>query len=225
MPEGASDAAVADGGASGPQRLRGEDRRTALIDAAAALVAEDGVDAVSMDAVASRAEVSRPLVYKHFANRHELLAAVHRREAAELESAIAAAVERAEGFEGKVRALIRSVLEAVTTHGPIFTPLVRAGAQDAAYRKEQRARDRRTVRFFARLTMAEFGLSQAEATAATAVLLTGIESIRAQSRSRPDLQQRRFLEDLYVDLVVGGLERVAARRRPPGRHGTEAPAT
>jgi AcrR family transcriptional regulator len=130
------------------QRLRAEDRRTALIDAAAGLVASGGVEAVSMDAVAARANVSRPLVYKHFANRHELLAAVYRRQATELDAAIAVAVGKAEGFEDKIRALVRSTLEAVATHGPIFTPLARAGVRDAAFRKEQRARDRRTVRFF-----------------------------------------------------------------------------
>lgn len=193
-------------------RLRGEDRRAALVDHAAALLAEDGIDAVTMDAVAARAGVSRPLVYKHFANRDELLAAVLRREAHQLDAAISAAVARADGFEDKIRALIRAVLEAVTTHGPIFMPLARAGIRDAELRHERRARDRRTVRFFARLAMEEFGLDEVDASAATAVLLTGIESVRAQSRAQPTAEHRQLLEDLYVDLVVGGLAAVGARR-------------
>jgi AcrR family transcriptional regulator len=197
------------------QRLSSEDRRSALIDAAAELVASGGVEAASMDAVAARANVSRPLVYKHFANRHELLAAVYRRQATELDEAIAGAVGRAEGFEDKIRALVRATLDAVTTHGPIFTPLARAGVRDAAFRTEQRARDRRTVRFFARLAMAEYGLAEAEATAATAVLLTGLESVRAQARNRPGPERRQFLEDLYVDLVVGGLANIGVARTPP----------
>jgi AcrR family transcriptional regulator len=198
------------------QRLSAEDRRNALIDAAAELVASGGVEAASMDAVAARANVSRPLVYKHFANRHELLAAVYRRQATELDAAIQVTVGRAEGFEDKIRALVRSTLDAVTTHGPIFTPLARAGVRDAAFRTEQRARDRRTVRFFARLAMAEYGLPEAEATAATAVLLTGLESVRAQARNRPGPERRRFLEDLYVDLVVGGLANIGVADSPPG---------
>jgi AcrR family transcriptional regulator len=195
------------------QRLRGEDRRAALVHAAAALIAEDGINAVSMDTVAARAGVSRPLVYKHFANRDELLAEVYRQEATELDAAIVAAVEQATGFEPKLRALIRAALEAETTHGPIFTPLLRAGVRDPGFRREQRNRDRRTVRFFARLAMAEFHLDKAEATAATSVLLTGIESIRAQWRARPTAERRQFLEDLYVDLVVGGLASVRQRQR------------
>lgn len=211
MPEAAADPADSGAPAPGAPRLRGEDRRTALIDAAAAIVTESGVDDVTMDSVAARARVSRPLVYKHFANRHDLLAALYRREAAELDAAIVASVEQAEGFENKIRAMIRAVLEAVTTHGPLFTPLVRAGMRDSTFRAEQRRRDRRTVRFFARMAMAEYGIGEPEATAATAVLLTGIESLRAQSRTRPAPERLQFLEDLYVDLVLGGLERIARR--------------
>jgi AcrR family transcriptional regulator len=193
------------------QRLSGADRRAALVHAAGLLLAEEGIDAVSMETVAARAQVSRPLVYKHFANRDELLAEVYRQEASQLDRAIVAAVGQATGFELKLRALIRASLDAETSHGPIFTPLLRAGVSDADFRREQRERNRRTVRFFAQLAMTEFHLDRADATAATSVLLTGIESIRAQWRNRPTPQRRQYLEDLYVDLVIGGLTSLAHR--------------
>jgi AcrR family transcriptional regulator len=195
------------------RRLRGEDRREALVAAAVALLKSEGLDAVSMDSVATRADVSRPLVYKHFANRDELLAEVYRQQAAQLDAAIVAAVEAAHGFEAKIRAMIRASLEAVTTHGPIFSPLLRAGFRGQAFRREQRARDQRTVRFFARLAMAEYDLDKAEARAAIAMLLSGMASIQAQWRARPTAERLRFLEDLYVDLVAGGLASLATRRR------------
>ena len=44
------------------------------------LVASADADSVTMEAVAERAGVSRPLVYKHFANRAELLASLYQRE-------------------------------------------------------------------------------------------------------------------------------------------------
>jgi AcrR family transcriptional regulator len=73
-------------------------RRETLLAAATAIVADGDVEALSMEAVAARAGVSRPLVYKHFANKGELLAAVYRREAAALDAEIVAAVEGADGF-------------------------------------------------------------------------------------------------------------------------------
>ena len=216
----ASDAADdAAGALPGRRRLRGEDRRAALVRATALLLAEGGIEAVTMETIAVRAEVSRPLVYKHFANRDELLAEVYRQEAAKLDEAIVSAVVQAKGFEAKIRALIRSMLEAVTTHGPIFNPIVRVGERDAGFRHEQRDRENRTVKIFTRLAMTEYDVDKAEATAAISMLLTGIESIRAQWRARPTPERRQFLEDLFVEVVTGGIRSLADRRTSPPTRG------
>ena len=190
-------------------RLRRAERHDALVDAAAELVSERDVEAVSMDAVAARAGVSRPLVYKHFPNRHELLAAVYRREAVTLDAEIVQAVQTARGFEPIVRALIRGVLAGARSRGETFSRLQRAGARDATLRRQQRQRDRRTVRYFARLAAEEFGLSEPRARAAVGVLLTGIDSVLAQWHADPTAEQERLLEDVYVSLVLGGLRRLA----------------
>src|SRR5688572_16491897 len=50
--------------------------RAALLDAGLRIVAEDGVDAVSLRAVARRANVSHSAPYHHFSNKAELLAAL-----------------------------------------------------------------------------------------------------------------------------------------------------
>jgi AcrR family transcriptional regulator len=200
-----------DAGFPGAQRLRGEDRRVALVDAAIEL-AEQGVDAISMESVAAHAGVSRPLVYKHFGNRDELLAAVFRQTSRELDASIYTAVEQASGFEGKTRAWVRAVLEAVSSRDSILVPLLRAGARDAAFRREQRERDRRTVRFVARLAVKEFRLDERAAKAATAMLLSAIDSILMQWRAHPTPEQAQYLEDIYLDLVLGGLHRLAQHR-------------
>ncbi len=50
--------------------------RAALIDAAAALIGENGYEAVSLEAVAERAGMSRGAIYSNFKNREDLLLAV-----------------------------------------------------------------------------------------------------------------------------------------------------
>ncbi len=86
-------------------RLQSSARRDALLDAAVALVRTKGVHEVSMEAVAERAGVSRPLVYKHFANRDGLLAAAYRREASKLHAELASEVAAADSVEEMYRAL------------------------------------------------------------------------------------------------------------------------
>jgi AcrR family transcriptional regulator len=191
-------------------RLRRAERHDALVEAAATLVAERDVEAVSMEAVAARVGVSRALVYKHFANRHELLAALYRREATALDAEIVSSVGAAAGFEMIVRTLIRAVLAGARSRGTTFARLQRAGARDATLRAEQAKRDRRTVRYFTRLATEEFGLPEPHARSAVRILLTGIDSVLAQWHAHPVAEREQLLEDVYVNLMVGGLARLTA---------------
>ncbi len=54
--------------------LSRDDRRTALLDVAAAVVESQGWQALSMISVAESAQVSRQLIYQHFASVDELMA-------------------------------------------------------------------------------------------------------------------------------------------------------
>src|SRR5579872_3572188 len=113
-------------------RLSKDRRREVLLEKAAELVAANAFD-LSMEAVAEAAGVSRPLLYKHFANRHELLVAVYRREAALLHRELSDAVVAASGVEGKFRALIRGALLAQRTRGAALSALRAAGARSGEF--------------------------------------------------------------------------------------------
>jgi AcrR family transcriptional regulator len=194
-----------------PARLSRARRREDLLDAAVALIVSGGVEAVSIEAVADAAGVSRPLVYKHFANRTEMLVELYRRESGKLYTELAAAV-RAEGsLEGKYRALVRASLHASSERGELFAALRSAGAWNKDLRREGRARDRQTVLFFSDLACRELGVPTAEAEALTMMLLTAIESALGQWRTHRTPATAALLEATYMDLVLGGLERMAAR--------------
>ncbi|HEX4244950.1 MAG TPA: helix-turn-helix domain-containing protein [Acidimicrobiales bacterium] len=207
-----------DDGAVQVARLRRADRRTALLDAAVEIAVDYGTEAVSMETVATRARVSRPLVYKHFANAGELLAAAYRREASALDDEIVAVVSQARGsggMEATIRSLVRAIIDGAESRGSVLTQFIRAGGRDGEARHEQRARDRRTVRYFTKLAVEEFQLGEREAQAATRVLLSGIDSLLHQWRERPTREQRLFLEELYVGVVLGGLRQLA-QHQPAG---------
>ena len=63
-------------------RMTAEQRREQLLDATKAVVGEHGFHGVSIEAVAKRAGVSRPVVYSHFGDLGGLLEAMLEREAA-----------------------------------------------------------------------------------------------------------------------------------------------
>lgn len=199
-----------------PDRLSGDERRTALLDIARQIVNEAGPSAVNMGVVAERAEVTRALVYKHFENKDDLLVELYRREAKALDRQIRQQVEAApEGFEPKVRAFIGACLDAVGEHSRFFTPLRGVGSNKSA-RQDQRRWDRRTAGYFVSLAAKEFALDERTAASAVGVLFSGVQSLLSQMRRSPSEAQRRFLEDTYVEMTVGALTRLAELRVQPG---------
>ena len=65
-----------------PTRLTGPQRREQILDVTKAMVGERGFHGISIDAVARRAGITRPVVYGHFDNMAGLLQALLEREGA-----------------------------------------------------------------------------------------------------------------------------------------------
>jgi AcrR family transcriptional regulator len=196
--------------AGGAARLQSPARRDALLDAAVALVRSKGVQEVSMEAVAEYAEVSRPLVYKHFANRDELLAAAYRREASKLHAELASEVASAGTVEEMYQALLRGSIRATVERGEIFSALRAAGGWNRGIRKEQRSRDRDTVRAFAAVAVRQYGLERSRSASVSAVLLGALDAVLAQWRRDPSEWSAKTLEQTYLAMVVGAYSAAAA---------------
>jgi AcrR family transcriptional regulator len=184
-------------------RLESSARRDALLDAAVALVRSKGVQGVSMEVVAEHAGVSRPLVYKHFANRDELLAAAYRRQASQLHQDLASEVAAATNVEGMYRALLEGSMRATAERGQILAALRAASGWNRDIRREQRSRDRDTVRAFAAVAARQYGLERRRSTSVTAVLLGALDAVLAQWRLDRTEESRAILVETYLAMVVG----------------------
>ena len=191
------------------KRLARAQRREDLLDAAVQLILGGGIEAISMETVAERAGVSRPLVYKHFASKNELLIGVYRREALTIYDEVAADVRAATTLTGMYRALVVASIRASSEHGALFAAFRAAGTWNQKLREEQRARDRETVRVFAERARNQYGIPLPEARSATVILLAAIDSVLTQWRTRRISAD--LLEETYMDIVTGGLQRLAAR--------------
>src|SRR3954469_7949018 len=194
-------------------RLARADRREELLDAALELVAGGDVESVSVDAVADRAGVSRSLVYKHFANRTDILTALYERESTRLHDELAADVVAARSLEEKYRALCHGSLTAAKERGQIFDGLRSAAGMNKQLRKMQRDRDRQTAAAYVHLTEREIGVPPEVAEPVTALLLGAIAPMLNLWHARPTERYAAEIEDAYMCLVVGTLGEL--RRRAP----------
>lgn len=110
------------------RRMRGDDRRQQLLDAAAKILIDHGAAAMSMERLAAEAGVSKALPYKHFDNSEQVLAELYRRETVALGRAVWRALAAAGPDDDTVRVSIRAYLDEVISRGPVLTALSRPGS-------------------------------------------------------------------------------------------------
>jgi len=80
-------------GAAKRVRMTGQQRREQLVGVACSLFAEKGYEAASIEEIAERAGVSKPVVYQHFGGKEGLYAVVVDREVRYLTTSLARAFE------------------------------------------------------------------------------------------------------------------------------------
>lgn len=73
--------------------MTGAQRREQLLDVSRQMFAEKGFDATSVEEIAARAEVSKPVVYEHFGGKEGIYAVVVDRETQALTQALISALE------------------------------------------------------------------------------------------------------------------------------------
>lgn len=123
-------------------RMHRSERREQLLQACLLAFARDGLELTTMDTIAAAAGVSKPLVYRHFHNRREALAAVVERESERLQEllGIGQGEETAPTFEQLTATFLQFAVDSPASFRLLFH-LVDAAAGSAKRRVDQ-LRDR-----------------------------------------------------------------------------------
>lgn len=200
------------------QRLAPEVRRRQVLDAAVAVFSADGFHGASMDAVAARAGVSKPLVYAHGGSKEELFAACLQREAERL----LRSVEQAAGAGGddplaRLRRALRAFFHALTTRRAGWTVLWRQ-ASTGPFAGEVDALRRRIVGQAADLMAGGLGVPRSVALPYAHTLVGAAEGLADWWLTDPDAvaavggaatDPADVLADLLVAVVGPGLAALA----------------
>jgi AcrR family transcriptional regulator len=184
-------------------------RRVQVLRVARDLFARDGFHHVSMDDIADRAEVSKPVLYRHFPSKLDLYLAVVEESGAELLRAVDVALAPVE--EGPVHpgdgrpvvhALVRAYFEFVEAAGESFSLLFESDVvRDASVRARVVQASDEAARRIARV-LAEFTGLPSDQTALLAATLVGMAQTGATSRFRA-------AEGLGVDEAIDLVARLA----------------
>jgi AcrR family transcriptional regulator len=207
-------AGAADATAVKPARVSARDRREQYLAAAARIAAEQGVAMVTMEAIAAEVGVNKALLYRQFDNRGELLLALFDRETEELDRRVAEAIAGVHGFEPKVRAWAKAWFDHLAERAALFGRLMEARTIAPEVAVRHRERLRRLERSYGEWYARELDIPLEEARDAARVLLAGLGGAIDRWNTAPSRATRRRLEQTYVDLMLGGLARVASVSAP-----------
>src|SRR5437773_5389573 len=98
-----------------PETVR-DFRRAQVIAAARSLVAEEGLEALTIGALEERLAFSRGVITYHFRNKDEIVEAVLAHAVAEIEEALRAELRASESPEERVGAVLRSMVRGFLAH-------------------------------------------------------------------------------------------------------------
>lgn len=104
-------------------RIKGPERQARFLEAAAEIVVESGVSAVTMEEVAARTGVAKRLGYRYFANREALLTRLFEQQIEEATRRAADLMPEQPSFRDHISSNIRAWLELADKHGPLLPRL------------------------------------------------------------------------------------------------------
>ncbi|CAL9649727.1 hypothetical protein SUDANB130_06570 [Streptomyces sp. enrichment culture] len=128
------------------RRLSSAERRAQLVGIARDVIATEGTDALTLTYLASRAGVSKPVVYDHFSSRSALLLSLYQdfdqRHLADLHAALA---HTPPGLRQRVEAIATAHVACIVSQGVELSGVAAALAGTPALDKARRESERRYV--------------------------------------------------------------------------------
>lgn len=184
-------------------RLSPEDRRMQLLDSARDLIQENGLSGFTMEALATEAGVSNPLVYKYFDTRLSLLQELWVREYERFSKNIIEQISDVKNFEELVRLFVNLNFDESSVGGIIHI----LGAQPEVHevtREKEKADLRNTGRFMVRTVEEMYHLTPAQAGHVIA-LASGASQESARQFARWGGNKKAMVENT-IKFIVSGVE-------------------
>ena len=188
-------------------RLSAAQRREQFLDVAAQLVVEQGADAVTMEAVAARAGVSKALSYRYFDNAGALLRGPVRTRGDR--------PRPQDHGQGRARRLVRGEGAAsfvgwggpISDRGRLLGRLWQVSISSGPLLQARRERDRTINKFWGREVQAAYNLPTAIAETAAAILVQGTNGLLTSVFAGRGEQAE--LIEVYVTMTLGALDALA----------------
>jgi len=195
---------------SRPRRLGKPEREATILDAAAEILNDKGIQGLTMEGLSVRVGVSKPVLYRFFANRDEVLVALYDRESEIFNSRLTKAISGQHTLEKRMRAACRVWIDPTSRHRNALFVLDQPGIGPPELEKRRMARLDRFQLLWADAIRADYDIDTKLARTVATILLGGALSA-ADTRARLGWSSEEVIET-FLTVALAGIERVAQRR-------------
>jgi len=192
------------------RRMAPEERREQILDAAVALILANRHSSCTLEQVAEAAHISKPLIYKYFPKREDLMKAILEREFKELRGRGLDSIPKDMPVEKIIRLTVERSLKYYFERGPIIRLLAADPAvADLARAGNSENRAKTLDYFIARHMKKGTGIPRDVAViAVTMVVNAPIHSIGALRRRGIEASQA---VEVWTEFILGGWKALEAR--------------
>lgn len=171
---------------------------------ARALIAEGGLEFVTMDRLAERTGINKATGYRFFANRDEVLQVVLDEELGRIGDAITRAFLEATpaNFAGRLRAVYLVYLAELSAPDGLLAAFLQARRTDDDLGARTRGSVEDSIRVWSLFAVAEFGLERVDADLLAALVISGLEGTVAYAGTTA--AHREHAAEVFTAFVVGG---------------------
>jgi AcrR family transcriptional regulator len=211
--------------------MKGPERRAQLLAAARDVFGSMGFHAASMESVAGRAGVSKPILYDHFPSKRGLYLALIDADLETVGRRVSEALTAPTGNRERIRASFQAYFDFVDEHGPGFRLLMQemVGVDPDLRRRVARVRTRILADVAGLIVRESQGRLDPAHAGTVALALVGMVETAAQQDPGRTARARSETVDTLVRFAwkgVTGLTEPAQKRKKKGKRkkGTARPA-
>ncbi len=184
------------------QRMSPEQRREQILDSAVQLIVARGLSSCALESVAVAASISKPLIYKYFPRRDDLLKALVEREYRFLRGRGLDVVPRDLPFDELIqRANFRSI-EYLYERGPIMRLLASDRSITALMHRRDRDERGGITDYFVKRLVQVYGIPK-DVAAICAIMTVNAPILSARALKRRGISARRAAE-VWSAFTIGG---------------------
>ena len=198
------------------KRMSPEKRREQILDSAVALIVERGLSSCTLEAVATQARISKPLIYKYFLRLEDLLKELVEREYVYLRGRGLDVLPSNVPYEEIIHRSNLRALEYLYERGPIMRML--ASDRSVAGLVNRKERDERTsiMDYFTKRCMDVYGFPR-DVARVCSIMTVNAPILSARALRRSGIAAHRAAE-IWSDFIIGGNNALQAkygeRQRP-----------